>query len=44
MLKKGDNKVALQITDEALDTDSTSVLFRFTKSTVLLNLGNIKNA
>ena len=41
-VKKGDNKVALQITDEALDTDSTSVLFRFTKSTVLLNLGKYK--
>ena len=34
--------MALQITDKALETDSTSVLFRFTKSTVLLNLGRYK--
>lgn len=41
-VKNGDNQMALQITDKALETDSTSVLFRFTKSTVLLNLGRYK--
>ena len=41
-VKNGDNQMALQITDKALETDSTSVLFRFTKSTVLLNLGSYK--
>lgn len=41
-VKNGDNQMALQITEKALETDSTSVLFRFTKSTVLLNLGRYK--
>lgn len=36
---KGDYKTALQVTERALKADSTSVLFQFTKSTVLLNLG-----
>ena len=41
-VKKGDNEMALRITDKALEADSTSVLFRFTKSTALLNLGRYK--
>ena len=41
-VKKGDNEMALHITDKALEADSTSVLFRFTKRTTLLNLGRYK--
>ncbi len=37
--EKGDFKSALIIADRALKADSSSVLFRYTKSTALLNLG-----
>ena len=37
--KIGEHQKALEITDRALKADSTSLLFRFAKSTALLNLG-----
>ena len=37
--ERKDNESALQIANEALQTDSTNVLFLFAKSTVLLNMG-----
>ena len=37
--KIGAHQKALDVTERALKTDSTSLLFRFAKSTVLLNLG-----
>lgn len=40
--KIGDYQAALEVTNRALEADSTSVLFRFAKSTTLLNLGKYK--
>ena len=37
--KIGEHQKALEITERALKADSTSLLFRFAKSTALLNLG-----
>lgn len=37
--KKSEHEKALEITERALKADSTSLLFRFAKSTALLNLG-----
>ncbi|GAB6981732.1 tetratricopeptide repeat protein [Prevotella dentasini] len=35
---------ALEVADRALDADSTSILFRLTKSTVLLNMGRYEES